>query len=51
MKKSHGGANRNQGRKSPFAELTKTTTFRIPISQIDNVKQIVKDYLQQFKKQ
>jgi hypothetical protein len=51
MKKSHGGPNRNQGRKSPFAELTKTTTFRIPISQIDNVKRIVKDYLQQFKKQ
>lgn len=50
MKNTHGGAGRCQGNKPKYTEPTKTTAFRIPISKIDEVKQIVKEYLQQFKK-
>jgi hypothetical protein len=49
-KENRGGANRNQGAKPKYTEPTKTTAFRIPISKIDEVKKIVKEYLNQYKK-
>lgn len=40
-----GGARRNAGAKPKYNEPTKTTAFRIPISKLDEVKKIVRDYL------
>ena len=42
---NRGGARRNAGAKPKYNEPTKTTAFRIPISKIDEVKKIVRDYL------
>jgi hypothetical protein len=40
-----GGERPNSGRKKKYGEDTKLTTFRIPISHIDYVKNLVKKYL------
>jgi hypothetical protein len=40
-----GGARRNAGAKLKYNEPTKTTAFRIPISKVDEVKKMVRDYL------
>ncbi len=42
---NRGGARRNAGAKPKYNEPTKTTAFRIPISKVDEVKKIVRDYL------
>ena len=49
MKKTHGGANRGQGRKSPFTEPTKIVSVRSPLSKIPELKAIINEYLNQFK--
>ena len=45
MKKTHGGKRINSGAKPKYNEPTKTTSFRIPISKIDEVKKLVRDFL------
>lgn len=50
MKNKKGGAGRNQGRKPQYIEPTKTVAFRCPISHIEPLKEIVKEYLNQLKK-
>lgn len=40
-----GGSRINSGAKPKYSEPTKTTAFRIPISKIDEVKKMVRDYL------
>lgn len=50
MKQKQGGAGRNQGRKPQYTEPTKTIAFRVPLSHIEPLKQIVKEYLNQLKK-
>ncbi len=42
---NRGGARRNAGAKPKYNEPTKTTAFRIPISKVDEVKKMVRDYL------
>jgi hypothetical protein len=50
MKNTHGGANRNQGAKPKYNEPTTTIAFRVPVSKVTELKGIIKEYLQQFKK-
>ena len=45
MKPTHGGSRLNSGAKPKYNEPTKTTTFRIPISKIDEVKNLVREFL------
>lgn len=40
-----GGKRINAGAKPKYTEPTKTTTFRIPISKIDEVKKLVREFL------
>jgi hypothetical protein len=40
-----GGYRKNAGAKPKYNESTKTTAFRVPISKIDEVKQMARDYL------
>lgn len=49
MKETRGGKRENSGAKLKYSEPTKTIAFRVPISQIDELKSIIKNYLQQFK--
>ena len=42
---TRGGSRRNAGAKPKYNEPTKTTAFRIPISKVDEVKKMVRDYL------
>jgi hypothetical protein len=49
-KQKQGGAGRNQGRKLQYNEPTKTIAVRVPISKINELKQIIKEYLNQLKK-
>ena len=44
-KPQHGGKRLNAGAKPKYNEPTKTTAFRIPISKIDEVKKLVRDFL------
>ena len=37
-KKKQGGKRKNAGRKSAFNELTKTVSFRCPMSKVDELK-------------
>jgi predicted DNA binding CopG/RHH family protein len=41
----HGGKRQNSGAKQKYGEPTKSVTFRIPESNIKNVKKLVSDYL------
>lgn len=45
MKNKHGGKRINSGRKRLYTEDTKTISFRVPKSKIDQIKQIVKKHL------
>ncbi len=40
-KETRGGANRGQGRKSPFKEKTKGVKFMCPESKVDELKKYV----------
>ena len=44
-KLKHGGSRLNAGAKPKYNEPTKTTAFRIPISKIDEVKKLVREFL------
>lgn len=41
MKETRGGSRLNSGAKPKYSEPTKTTAFRIPISKIEEVKEVV----------
>lgn len=41
----HGGKRQNSGAKPKYNEPTTTIAFRVPESHTDNIKSIVKDYL------
>ena len=49
-KETRGGKRLNAGAKPLYKEPTKTVAFRVPISKIPEVKEKIKDYLNQFKK-
>ncbi len=44
---NRGGANRNQGAKPKYNEATTTVAFRVPLSSVDEIKQLVKDKLKE----
>jgi len=44
-KENRGGKRANAGSKPKYNEPTKTTAFRIPISKIDEVKKLVREFL------
>ena len=44
-KESRGGSRKGSGAKPKYTEPTKTTAFRIPISKIDEVKKLVREFL------
>jgi hypothetical protein len=51
MKKStHGGSRKGSGAKLKYNEHTKSIAFRVPISKIEDLRKIIKEYLNQFKK-
>lgn len=43
-----GGSRKNAGAKLKYSEPTKTIAFRVPISKIDELKSIIKKYLQSY---
>jgi len=45
-----GGSRKGSGAKLKYNEPTKTIAVRVPISKIDEIKQIIKEYLNQLKK-
>jgi len=47
---NRGGFRKGSGAKPQYIEPTKTIAFRVPISHIEPLKQIVKEYLNQLKK-
>ena len=44
-KEKRGGTRKNAGAKPKYNEQTKTVAFRCPISKIDDLKSIVKSFL------
>lgn len=47
--KKHGGFRKNSGAKPKYSEPTKTTSFRIPISKIYEVKKVVNEIISTLK--
>lgn len=43
--KNWGGERPNSGRKRKYGEVTKLVSFRVPLSKVNNVKKLVKNYL------
>lgn len=50
-KEKRGGKRQNSGAKPKYNEQTKTTAFRIPISKIDEVKKLVRDFLSGYERE
>lgn len=48
-KKDWGGAREGSGAKQKYNEKTTTIAFRVPISKVDEVKQIIKNKQTQWK--
>jgi hypothetical protein len=44
-KENRGGSRRNAGAKKKYTEPTKTTSFRIPISKVKEVNEMVRVFL------
>ncbi len=40
-----GGERPNSGRKRKYGEVTKILSMRVPLSEVSNVKKLVKNYL------
>lgn len=47
-KVKQGGKRKGAGRKSPFSELTKTVSFRCPISKTEELKEYVNAKLSEW---
>lgn len=43
--KTWGGERPNSGRKRKYGEVTKILSMRVPLSEANNVKKLVKNYL------
>lgn len=43
--KKHGGKRMGSGRKPKYKEPTKTIAFRVPVSKIEEIKKLIKDFL------
>ena len=50
-KENRGGSRLNSGAKPKYTEPTKTTAFRIPISKIDELKKLVRDFLASYERE
>ena len=48
-KKDWGGARQGSGAKPKYSEKTTTIAFRVPISKVDEVKEIIKNKQTQWK--
>ena len=48
-KKDWGGARKGSGAKPKYSEKTTTIAFRVPISKVDEVKEIIKNKQTQWK--
>ena len=48
---NRGGSRLNAGAKPKYNEPTKTMSFRIPISKIDEVKKLVRDFLAGYERE
>ena len=44
-KQNRGGKRPNAGRLPKYNELTKTIAFRVPESKVEEIKELVKEYL------
>jgi hypothetical protein len=44
-KSTWGGERPNSGRKRKYGEVTKIVSVRVPLSEVTNVKKLVKKYL------
>lgn len=51
MKQTHGGKRQNSGAKPKYKEPTTTIAFRVPISKIDEVKNLVIEFLAGFERE
>jgi hypothetical protein len=49
-KKDWGGARKGSGAKPKYSEKTTTIAFRVPISKVEEVKEIIKNKQTQWKK-
>ena len=47
---NRGGTRENSGAKPKYNEPTKTTSFRIPVSKIEEVKEVVSKMLNEYSK-
>ncbi len=47
-KQSRGGKQASSGRKAKYNEPTKTISFRVPVSKIDQIKKLVISILSKF---
>jgi len=47
--KQHGGARQGSGAKPKYSEKTTTIAFRVPVSKVEEVKQIIKNKQAQWK--
>lgn len=48
-KTTHGGPRKNSGQKPKYTEPTATVSFRVPQSKVEDVKVLVKKYLEKLK--
>lgn len=48
-KEKRGGKREGAGRKQKYNEETKVVTFRIPLSKVNEIKEIVNDKLKEYK--
>jgi len=49
MKTKHGGKRKNAGSKPKYAEPTKTISFRMPISKIEEIKLLITQKLSEWR--
>ena len=49
MKNPHGGYRENANRKPTYKEQTKTLSFRVPISKMAEIDEMVKNKLNEYK--
>lgn len=47
-KEKRGGTRQNAGAKPKYDEMTKTISFRVPLSKVDEIKSIIKTKLSEW---
>lgn len=48
-KETRGGSRKGAGAKHKYNEPTTTIAFRVPMSKVEEIKKIVKQYLSEFR--